>query len=126
MGEYSATADAARQSGVPAGTIRQWVKRGILTPAVTTPRGHWFDLGDIFDAKDRVRPQARRKPTRQADIGSRDLDALITGPEAARLYDLSPSTIRMWVKRGHLVPAKPGPRPLFRVQDVLRAAERKR
>ncbi|GGB19452.1 hypothetical protein GCM10011492_06600 [Flexivirga endophytica] len=127
MDEYVATTEAAKRSGIPAATLRQWVKRGILIPAHTTARGHWFDMDRVFDAKHRIsHNNAKYWPMRQVDIGSRDLDALITGPEAARLYGLSPSTVRMWVKRGHVTPAKPGPRPLFRVQDILRAAHRKR
>jgi DNA-binding transcriptional MerR regulator len=53
-----------------------------------------------------------------------NLDALITGTQAARLAGVSKQLIRRWRLLGHLQPADPTPgRPRYRVRDVL-AAER--
>ena len=52
-----------------------------------------------------------------------DPDGLITGVQAARLADVHPATIRIWVHRRHLPRAgiDERGRSLFRVTDVARA-----
>nr|WP_307851848.1 helix-turn-helix domain-containing protein [Williamsia sp. CHRR-6] len=52
---------------------------------------------------------------------------LITTNEVARLFDVAPSTVRSWVRRGHLAPARRGPRgQLFKIGLVLIAASDRR
>jgi DNA-binding transcriptional MerR regulator len=56
-----------------------------------------------------------------------NLDALITGTEAARLAGVSKQLVRRWRELGHLQPADPTPgRPRFRVGDVLKAERKTR
>lgn len=51
-----------------------------------------------------------------------NLDALITGSQAARLAGVSKQLIYRWRQLGHLQPADPTPgRPRYRVRDVLQA-----
>lgn len=55
-----------------------------------------------------------------------DLDALITGAQAAEYFRLSRQTIYKWRVLGHIKPdpSSPADRPLYRLGD-LRDAERK-
>jgi len=54
-----------------------------------------------------------------------NLDALLSGAQAARAVGVYRQLIRRWVQLGHLTPAARGPKgePLYRYRDVL-AAER--
>jgi DNA-binding transcriptional MerR regulator len=51
------------------------------------------------------------------------MDELLTGPQAAELCGVDPSTIRQWKRRGMLQPAglDERNRPLYRQLDVARA-----
>lgn len=54
-------------------------------------------------------------------------DLVVTLDEAAEQLDVSPSTIRTWVLRGHLEPLVRGARPLrFRASAVWACAEARR
>ena len=57
------------------------------------------------------------------DVVSFDPDGLITGVQAARLADVTPATIRIWVHRRHLARAgiDERGRSLYRLADVARA-----
>lgn len=54
-----------------------------------------------------------------------NLDALLTGTQAARLVGVSKQLVRKWRVLGHLEPVEPDP-PLFRVRDVLTAERQTR
>ncbi len=58
------------------------------------------------------------------------IESLITATEAAGLCDVTTTTVRSWVSRGHLTPAGVDPkgRNLFKLIDVARVekATRKR
>lgn len=42
------TSETARRAAVDASTVRRWVEKGLLHPAVTTPGGHYrFDPSDV-------------------------------------------------------------------------------
>lgn len=42
------TSDVAKRFRVDDSTVRRWVATGVLTPAITTPGGHYrFDEADI-------------------------------------------------------------------------------
>jgi predicted site-specific integrase-resolvase len=70
----------------------------------------------------------RRTRTTPDDIdprAERHLDRGVTTNQAANLVKVSPSTIRMWVKRGRLQPMGRHSRQLlFVVRDVVAAARR--
>lgn len=52
---------------------------------------------------------------------------LITTNEVARLFGVAPSTVRSWVRRGHLTPARRGTHGwLFKIGLVLIAADNRR
>lgn len=126
--------EAAQRAGVAPATVRQWVARGYLVPVGKRGSAHLFDPVDVRRVQ---RETAARRPRTTGDalgtvryseprqLRRQDLDALVTGPRAAELVGVAPSTVRMWVARGHLVPRTPGPRPLFRLRDVLAVRRRK-
>lgn len=69
---------------------------------------------------------AVRKPAEQ--IPPKHYDALVTTTEAGQLLEISASTIRSWIHRGHLQPvasATPGPL-LLRLGDLVTAARGRR
>jgi hypothetical protein len=58
-------------------------------------------------------------------VGTVDLDALLTGAQAARAVGVYRQLIRRWAQLGRLTAAAKGPRgePLYRYRDVLRAEQ---
>lgn len=120
------TTDAARLCGVKAETIRQWASRGYLKAVGKQGRRVTYGSGELRRIHDEVQRRTRTSPSPRVNVASRDLDALVTGPEAAKIVGVAPSTIRMWVARGHLRAASATGRPTFKVIDVLRAARRRR
>lgn len=120
------TADAANLIEVRRSTLRQWVARGHLTPIGRDGPHNLYDRTDLFRARDEVRARTRRTPgLRTAQVQAKDFDRLVSVDTAAAIVRRSPSTIRMWVHRGHLQPAeRRGHQHLYRVLDVIRAARR--
>jgi excisionase family DNA binding protein len=65
-GELIPTGQAAKALGVSVRTLQQWVRDGIVTPALTTGGGqHRFDLADLKEQLRKHADQARRE--RQAE-----------------------------------------------------------
>ena len=120
--------EAARLCGVKPATVRQWASRGYLTAVGKRGRSHLYDSRQLARDQDDVRDRTRTGPplASTARLRSKDLDAVVHGDEAARLVGVAPSTIRMWVLRRRLRPVDQPGRPLFRVEDVMRAARRRR
>lgn len=123
------TQDAARLCSVRPATIRQWVTRGHLQPCGRRGRTLVFARADVLDAAQRVNERRRRAPhALPVDMFVRGVtaNALLTTTEAAAAVQVSPSTIRMWVLRGHLrVRERRGTSNCFRVSDVRDAARRR-
>jgi hypothetical protein len=61
---YLTTTQAAHAAGVTPGTIRDWVRRGILTPCGGTPKAPIFRVADVHAAKHAPKP--RRAPAKAA------------------------------------------------------------
>ncbi|MFL6149481.1 MAG: helix-turn-helix domain-containing protein [Pseudonocardiaceae bacterium] len=120
--------------------MRRWVARGYVSPAGRLGPSNLFNTSDVLAAFDDIR--ARRKATGQARrtcgffveprlidrIAPRHYDAVVSMGEAARMIAVSPSTIRSWIHRGHLVPlASSKPRAIrVRLGDVIDAARARR
>lgn len=131
-------AQAAELFGVPLATIRKWVQRGYLKPVGKAGRAHLYETWAVRSAQqdaDEARPGWRaRDAARERARGDTPLsrpdgtplrwNELVSGPEAARLLKVRPQTIRTWVHRGKLTPAKPGTRPLYLVYDLMEASDR--
>lgn len=121
-GDLLTAAAAARSFGLSAATIRKWVSRGYLSRTDTAGRTARYRRDDLERARDRAR--GRRKSSPRAFPTPR-YQRPITALEAAAVAGVSPSTIRMWVKRGHLSPVgKDSRRHLFDPMDVLKTARR--
>lgn len=118
------TRDVAELLHVAPATVRRWVARGHLKPIRQQGRANVFGRDDVQDAFERISarrratgqpsaeawPMAVRKPAEQ--IPPKHYDALLTTTEAGQLLEISASTIRSWIHRGHLQPvasAAPGP-----------------
>ncbi len=57
---YAALREAATYAGVPIGTMRDWIRRGLLPAYRLGPRLIQVDLGDVDRMRRRV-PAARQK-----------------------------------------------------------------
>ena len=119
------TDEAAEELQVQRNTILQWVSRGHLQPSGKRGRQNLYTIGDLTRVKAEVADRTRTVPGTRANELASDFDKLVTGRIAARIAQVSESTIRMWVRRGHLKPAgRHGRRTVYTVVDVLRAARR--
>lgn len=139
------TRDITRYYGVNAATVRQWVKRGHLAPCGKQGPSHTFRRHDIAAAVNAINGRrtatGQPKDPRPGEHGGLNAAALnrlanvkpntiVTTTEAAALLGLAPSTIRAWVRRGHLKPSRasidPPTRGLyFRLEDIHEAARRR-
>lgn len=127
------TAEAARLTGRSSATIRQWAARGYLTAAGRRGKSLLYDRHDVRRVLEQVEGRTHLPPFGQQSYGlgqprlrSKDLDAIVTGKEAAAIARVAPTTIRAWVARDHLKPlaARPGTPSMYHVVDVLAAARR--
>lgn len=130
------TSDAAEAFAVTSATIRQWVRRGYLSPLRREGRSSVFAAREVHAAamatgwrnvqpggplrRDRydVRPAGRL-------LTADAMNSVVTAEEAASLLSLSPSTIRSWRHRGLLKPIRLSRRtPLYLMADVVSTARR--
>lgn len=122
--EQLTAVQAARELRVTPAAVRQWVHRGYLSPAGARGRAHLFRRSELEAACDRARANANRTPAPfpvRPSLTRRPVTTL----EAARMAGVSPSTIRTWVLRGHLVPVPSSGRGhRFDPMQVLRVARR--
>lgn len=124
--EEVTAAEAASLCQVRTATIRQWVSRGYLTRVGIRGRAPLYDVTALRRVRSEVARRTPKPPPPRPNVASKHLDALVSGPDAAKVVGVAPSTIRMWVKRGRLTPAISGPRPQFKLADVLSTARRRR
>ena len=130
------TRDAADLLGVTQATVRRWVARGHISPVGKLGPSNLFNTRDVLAANDAI--QGKRKATGRAHgqhggrMGVRPIDrvppkhhdAVVTVGEAALLIGVSPSTIRSWIHRRHLIPLGSSKRRAVRLRlgDVVAAA----
>lgn len=125
--------EAAQAFEVTAATVRQWVRRGHVSPTLEHHRPMRFHALEFLRAW-RLRQQRaeQRTPPRRTQariegvrLRSSDLDRTVTADVAAAIVGVAPSTVRAWKQRGHLAPSHwTGRTPHYLVADVLRAARR--
>lgn len=111
---------------VSAATIRKWASRGYLQKVGHRGREALYDRADLERVSWRTHARTNTSPAwPQLHVPSHYYRRLITTAEAARLLDVSPSTVRSWVTRGHLEPCGRSRRShLFTVGSVLTAGRR--
>lgn len=134
------TRDVAELLGVTPATVRRWVARGYIRPVGKLGPSNLFHTREVLAAHGEIeaRHKATGKPRAQGPfrvelrpidrIQPKHYDAVIDVCEAARLIDVSPTTIRSWIHRGHLTPlASSKPRTIrLRLGDVIAAARARR
>lgn len=114
----------ARELGVTAAAVRQWVRRGYLAADGKSGRAHLYRRADLEAARDRARANTLRPPA-PFWVPRQLVQRPVTTAEAARIAGVAQSTIRMWVHRGHLNPTQAaGQSHLFNPTQVLRVARR--
>ena len=116
------TRDITFYAGVTAATVRQWVKRGYITPMRKERGSHVFNTNDFLTALNAIQrrrsysARPRRRPaTRQPAMTNSQFNKLnrvypnqlLTLTQAADITGLAPATIRSWIRRGHLKPHPP-------------------
>jgi len=107
-GPFSAD-EAARELGVTASTVRQWLRQGVLAGKQMTPRAPWQIV---------LTEEVRRR------LAGGDVPAGWVGlAEAARRLGVGKSLVAYWVKRGKLnaIRTRVGKRPCWRI-DVSSAS----
>ncbi len=123
--DEASTRDITFYAGVKAATVRQWVKRGYITPIRKERGSHVFNTNDFLTALNAIqrrrsysaRPR-RRRAIRQPAMANNQFEKLhrvypnhlLTLTQAADIAGLAPATIRSWIRRGHLKP-HPSSRP---------------
>lgn len=143
-GSEVTTSDVAELLGVRPATVRRWVSRGYLPPIGMLGPTHVFRTTEVYAARDAI--WKRRKATGDGRRGRDDdwylpgrhqpmeriaykhWDKPITIDNAARIVEVSPSTIRSWIHRGYLTPLPSSTRrsTQLRTGDVLNAARARR
>lgn len=122
-GELLGALEVARLAGVHDKTVARWARTGRLPVAALTPAGHRKYRSE--DVAAFLGTFEHPKPTPQdRGEGVGDDDGLIGGELAAQLAGVSTNTVRRWVARGILTPARvtvAGNRR-YRREDVLAAA----
>ena len=110
--------EAARYLDVQPATIRKWVTRGYLQRSGTRGTAALYVRREVERAGLQTLLRTHRV---QEPWSAPRYQRPITALEASRLVGVSPSTIRMWVKRGHLSPTgRDGNKHLFDSLHVLR------
>ncbi|WP_256843034.1 hypothetical protein [Ornithinimicrobium cryptoxanthini] len=103
------TREAAYLVGVRPATIRQWVARGYLKPIARLGNTHTFRVEDVREAAQDRLAESRSFHSRRETRGARrlpretkDIDALVPARVAAEVAGVSRSTVRSWIRRGHV------------------------
>lgn len=107
-------------------TVRKWASRGYLAAVDQWGRSRLYRYGDAVQVRDEARTR-RRRASKSPPIPLLQWQKVrpVTASEAARLAGVSPSTIRTWVRRGHLTPLHADVRPMtFGARSVVGLADR--
>jgi transposase len=121
------TRDVAFYFGVSAEAVRQWVKRGHLTPKRSERRTNVFSSHDARKAGREISRRTNAAPGMRANVLPKHHDKYVSCQTAATAVGVSPSTVRSWISRGRLqaTPAPDG-RVTVRVGDVFALARTSR
>ena len=132
--------DIGYRFDINSATIRKWVERGHLAPVGTEGRANLYSRADVErvaqETAGRSKSHSSPKVRGAQDVDSpfvrvigREVrsrvnpDQMLDAAAAAELVDVTTSTIRVWVNRGHLHPSgRSGRKHLYRALDVLAAA----
>lgn len=106
-------------------TIRQWVSRGYLRRVGSRGQAALYDREDLVKVRNMTEGRRNAPPSFPVlNLPANYHDSLITTTEAATLLGVAASTVRSWVTRGYLVPARRHRHGhLFTIGSVLTAAD---
>jgi len=117
------TRDVAQYFDVRPSTVRQWVRRGYLTPTGSERGSHVFDSSAARNVHDEIKARSNQPTGVGAKIHPRHHHRLLSTADAARAAGVAPSTVRSWISRGRLTTSRDeNGQVLVRVADVARLA----
>ncbi|SQI33800.1 translation initiation factor 2 infb [Rhodococcus coprophilus] len=117
--------EAGQILGIRPDRIRQWASRGYIQGKGKRGRATLYDRDDLMRAQSETRSRTK-DPEVFPKLGISDAyyNRLITTNEVAVLFGVAPSTVRSWIRRGHLTPVRRGNRGwLFKIGLVMIAAD---
>lgn len=119
--------DALRKHRIEPATIRQWVSRGHIEPRGRRDRAYLYDRTELLRQQTAGLVSTHRLPLfsrQKISLETKFHNQEISTSEVARLYGVSPATVRSWVRRAQIVPTrKEGASNLFRIKDLIAAEE---
>ncbi|QOV96799.1 translation initiation factor IF-2 N-terminal domain-containing protein [Rhodococcus pyridinivorans] len=117
--------EAGQILGLRPDRIRQWASRGYIQGKGKRGRATLYDRDDLRQAQSETRSRTKDPEVfPQLRIPGAYYNRLITTNEVAALFGVAPSTVRSWIRRGHLTPARRGKHGwLFKIGLVMIAAD---
>ena len=119
--------EALHKHHVEPATIRQWVSRGHIKPRGRRARAYLYDRKELLRQQTAGLVSTHRLPLlsrQKVSLAAKFHNREISTSEVARLYGVSPATVRSWVARSQITPTrKEGSSNLFRIKDLIAAEE---
>ncbi|MGH8893427.1 MAG: MerR family transcriptional regulator [Actinomycetes bacterium] len=121
------TRDVAYFFGVKPATVRQWVRRGYISPSRSERGSHVFSSSAVRVAHEALEVRTNDRPGTGTTIRPKHYEKRISCAHAAALVKVAPSTVRSWIHRGHLAASRDETgHVIVRVGDVVDVARMKR
>lgn len=117
--------EAGQIMGIRPDRIRQWASRGYVQGRGKCGRATLYDRDDLVRVYSETRSRTIDSEVYpKLYIPHEYYNQLITTNEVAALFGVAPSTVRSWIRRGHLTPLRRGNRGwLFKIGVAVIAAD---